>query len=880
MHKTDFSRQSIGNVLYLLPVKTLKKIFLLLFACLFPLYAFAEAIAIPDTILEGLSVRLLPNGFLLAVAETPSSAMVSIGFACRAGYAVQNAANAGFPELYAKLFPRSAKDTEIEIASRFGADRALYTAAVGREGLEACIAAFADCAMRPSFSDEAIAAEYERLKDRVASYQGNDAAFINGAIEACLFPDCPWKESFGTDSEVFSSYSKEQLRPQLLAIRQGYYTPDNCALFVSGNADFEEIYRLVQKYFGSWQGVYTGSAGPKNMPPASQRKFVLSLPSFSPSLIQTAVQFTSLSEQEAAILNAAFSAEDSQHFASSYSVQQNGVRLILQSVVEAAFTPDSPDLFIQKIKEAARLSPEQLERAQNKVLSDFLFKLDSDTAKISELADFWALHPQTGADKFASNIIEEKRAIYDVTGDSLAKTVDVETPFVFVLLNDEVYAKAAGQLLRSGYTAIDREHGAWYKDTSYSISDSASTEKSTVPPSPVPREDSSYSRYYIANARTVSSAKLANGIPLIVKTNKGSQTVSISIAIAGGEMQSPAGQRKLRTVLINAFTNCIHSEIKKLRKAGKIAGVPKLSAWTAESQSYISIECLKDDVGAVLGASADAIIYGEIQPMLADSLIKEQKEQWLSQITSPSFLLRARAMQVLYWGTAIASQYDTDAPILQGCDFQELSLAYTQLLNASLYSLVLVGDINPKAVRQEAELSFGMLKAQAMERNPVPRPRELKTAISLAGKVEISEQLYFPAPVYGTQRELFNALLFTLAGKNESREASAIIQAGMIACSEEAYRTAREDLRRKLSDGDTAPACLQGIRSKWNSRTLIKTQTNSGTAELIQDGLIDNYPALYLDAYLVVSHAAREDFLYILDAYFPATAPLRIHAGQ
>ncbi|MBP5465383.1 MAG: hypothetical protein J6Y13_09465 [Treponema sp.] len=61
---------------------------------------------------------------------------------------------------------------------------------------------------------------------------------------------------------------------------------------------------------------------------------------------------------------------------------------------------------------------------------------------------------------------------------------------------------------------------------------------------------------------------------------------------------------------------------------------------------------------------------------------------------------------------------------------------------------------------------------------------------------------------------------------------------------------------------------------------IIQTQTNDGTARLIQDGILDGNKSLYLDSYIVMQNATAADFANILDRCIPESGYLRLFSAD
>ena len=62
----------------------------------------------------------------------------------------------------------------------------------------------------------------------------------------------------------------------------------------------------------------------------------------------------------------------------------------------------------------------------------------------------------------------------------------------------------------------------------------------------------------------------------------------------------------------------------------------------------------------------------------------------------------------------------------------------------------------------------------------------------------------------------------------------------------------------------------------WQKRTLSATQTNEGTAALIQKGLLEGNPLQYLERYELMENAQSDEFLKILSDFIPDTPDMII----
>ncbi len=926
----------------------------------------AGTAAAKEAFLPNLHIYTLDSGLMIFINEERNSAMPHVELASRAGYSHQGSADAGFFELYYRLFLSSAdKDflKDCPVSSALTADTVSFSCDVTPDMLTEAIRQLYTCAVEPSFSDAEIQRVYTQMKQDIASYQKSATGFLNSAIESRMFPGEPWKQNFGINLETFSSYSLAQVKGFLESIRQSYYTPDNSILIITGNVDAQKIAEAVSDRFSRWNTAFSGNTKKNgSLYSTRQRKFVLSSSIFSKEMTQIAIQYTEFSEAEAKTAARAFNLGDSPfisllmqekslgirgegYLSASYSSEAGTNRVILQGIMETPYSflddnekasPEqlaeaSPvfqsECFVGKTKEALGLSKRQFDTARDKVAASLNMGSWGSKGLADAIVGFWAQRSYVKAENFYSTFLAYYDSIKKLERQAFAEKIDGSRPFVFAMVNDEVYRENEAAFREQGYELITEDNAAWYQLAAYSLAGTAGTGGDAAGQKEAalkeePFNPAVYSGYYIDNIRTLSSTKLSNGIPLVVKSNPGSQTVLTSIAIAGGEGASPTGKHFLRTLLINAFASCIQDEMVKMRDGGLLSGDVRINAWTTEVTSYITMECMATELERALTALVNAIVYGDIRPLSADKLISDQNYQTRLKTDSLSWQLKSNAIRHMYKG----SQYEEIFNILEteelsSTDFQSIILSYTQLLDAALYSLVIAGDTDAQEAREMAEKTIGVLRMQKeREVTFIPQPAyEAKTLNVQLKHTYTSDldpalapkespllvptkkyydpmQFYFTAPAYGTQRELFNALLLELEKLTEedlgegyecrTEKATSIVNVGMIEAERLLHRksfinsftAARKKLDSLLKSGDaeTRAKTIADIRRLWNRDVMISTQTNDGTARLIQDGILDGNKSLYLDSYIVVQNATADDFIKILDRYIPEEGYLRL----
>lgn len=221
-------------------------------------YAFCE-----ETNIKNLYQYKLDNGLMLFVAENHAVPLAYVEIAVKCGSFTQTPQTAGLFHLYEHIMFKGNslyKDaSSVQNAlSKMGVAQWNGTTSLEcvnyyftipsnkiEEGLK-----FWNSAIRFPLMDKT---EFENEKKVVISeIQGNEnnsSKIVSSAISKKLFNQAPWKmDPSGSVKNVENATIK-----QLKQIKDKYYIPNNSALFVGGDVNPEEVYKLVKKIYGSWK---------------------------------------------------------------------------------------------------------------------------------------------------------------------------------------------------------------------------------------------------------------------------------------------------------------------------------------------------------------------------------------------------------------------------------------------------------------------------------------------------------------------------------------------------------------------------------------------------------------------------------------------------
>ena len=879
----------------------------------------------------------LQNGLRLFVLSDTTAAPVRIALQVRAGYAAQTERTAGFFPLYARL-----------LGADISADAVRLVRTVAPQEAERTVAALASCLAPLPLPDAVLAPALAQMKTEVSEYAASTAGFINTAIDARMFPAAPWQVESGVYPALFAAATVASARTVLHDIAATYYTPQNSALFISGNISVQAAHALAQKYFCADAAVAVPAA--PSVPPAPPpHKYVLTDESLSADMTQIVVQYPQFSADEAAVAAAVLNDDGGTYkqrltaerslailgaeYVNVASAQRFGSsRLIIQSLLGAgkASPCAQAEAFLRVIDGEGVLTEPEVCRALDRIAAEFRRRAD-DSAALMELLDDWtALVPH---DSVAALFARAPALSAQVSAAQLESRLHERQPSVFVLVNAKKYAACAAEFKKAGYEVVTKKNGSWYTQRLYL----AKLAQDAAPPAADTagqNDGTDAARRFIAENRAqIASFSLANGIPVTVKQTPRAQTAAIALTVAGGELLFAQDAPGLCSVLTDALAVHVRRAVDARMAAGALSGDVAVQAQTNARCSVLTVTCAAAEVPECMRAVAEALVYGDISPALADGITYDERTQWRIRSGAATFQLLCSAMRTLYAKNPYSNLFDDskDKPVTT--DFTRIAAAYPVLLDASRFSLVVVGALaDTDALAATLEQTFGALISQKEtasigERVAPPKmPRRVKriqirhlflTDISadkagprppvLVPTKHFADPALYCVPAPGlstTDSALFNALFYEIAGRMQEKLGTAVRadvadddipfarlyaqDTVRISQTDAAYRAAIAELTGEIRSLVNAPPAATGsaqkapllaaLENRWLMRALSATGTAAGTAALLQAGAMHGNPALYLDQYAAVSSATAEDYFIVMNRYFADLPDFRVYS--
>lgn len=690
----------------------------------------------------------LENGMQIFALEDFSTAFVRIEYTVHAGISSQDPDNTGYFPLYTRLFKKQNNSKLLKnLKAECNADNSRYTITVSTPVLEETMEELSRHAFAPVFSDEAISQEYSTLKNEVIQYASTPAAFINTSIDSRVYSDAPWKQDSGIYPQLFTKASTPQLRSALTKIGRSWYTPQNSALFISGNISKEAAFTLAQRTFGS----YSPASKSLNLQPlkagGKAHKFIMYDPEFSTDLTQIVIEYTSLNMNQANLAAATYNSDYSslkkalcqehllnirgpEYINVSADHKNGSSRLIYQSLLEQnkRSPVEQAEGFIQAVaKSADTTNKSEYLQAKKYITESFNTVTSSSTSFMDQLSQLWTLDSitanTTSQDQLllAQKLYNRPKDINAIDSSIMEEQLTQETPFIFVLVNTKTFNKYKADFKRLGYEEITQKNGSWYSQKTFQNSliqkekEDFSAEDSKL--------ENSVKKYLEGSKDSVKTITLKNNIPVTVKTNRTTSNVVIMISIKGGKL-ADNGKPGFENVMANALASNIQKEIDKYKMQQLLTGYPEVLSETTQSSSMISVECYKEDIGLCIKSISDALIFGEITPAEADSYVYSVQTQKRLSNASPVNQMTFRASRYFWDSKIIRNVFNADNDILQKTSYTDILAAYPRLLDASLYSIFIAGNTDTEAVRYSLEEGMGILIPQSSNRKTeaVPEP--------------------------------------------------------------------------------------------------------------------------------------------------------------
>lgn len=689
----------------------------------------------------------LENGLTVFLLEDSSDALVHVETVVKAGFSSQTQNTAGFFYLYSDLIQNSGAVTFDSVSCN--ADSSRYSVTTTPSKLEQTLQNLSQAIFATEYTDELLIKEINTITRSSEQNAKSLGGFLNSAIESRIYSKSPWKHDTGIYPALFKKNTAKTARSTLQQIADRWYTPQNSAVFISGNFNSERILTSLKNSFGRFYSTYSTPTQLSDLPFNTQKKYVIHSSDFSPDMTQLVIEYTNLSLDEcdlfAAALNNNFSTfkqnlisnpelnipgEDYIDVSAAHT--KNSSRLVIQTLLQK---PEQKNIitnsllqtqsFLNTVKAVpSTISSYEFTLAKQQLSHNLKTMTSNSQRMIDTLSSFWAMEPY-------KDISEKKLEAYPssyTTGNLMLQSnnydalmlepilaaMTAEEPFVFAVVSDADFEKHKKDYLAAGFEEINSKNASWYTMQMYKeIQDQFKPEEGTI--YNTKRSDYQDNDYYVKNLDTIKTSTLSNGMKVTTKINPVSTELSLMLVIKGGKINS-AKDHGFEEVMINILGTMIQRSIYNNKAKGLILGTPVVTTQTDIKNSYILIDCDQEDFYAVCTAASNAIIYAEIIPAAADRAVSSRQHKKRLENGSAINQLFDAALTTIYGKNDYSEIFDSKKEILQNTNYTKIVNAYPDILDADRYSLIVSGNI-AASTYEVLEKNFGQLTSNKVALN-------------------------------------------------------------------------------------------------------------------------------------------------------------------
>lgn len=757
----------------------------------------------------------LENGLTVFLLEDTSTPFIRIEYTAKAGFSNQTQNTNGFFKLYSRVLKASMPQINFERADCY-ADSSRYVTTITSSKAEQTFSLLAKQTLCPDFSNELISTQLMQLKKEVSENSESLSTLINAAIDSKVFSDSPWKHDSGLYSPLFQKTTIEKARTILSEISQRWYTPQNSAIFVSGNINSEQILSLIQNTFGTYYSTYQVPVAQKGEIKNTQKKFVIHDPEMSSEMTQVVVQYTGFNSMEdcdiaAAILNNTssffkfnlLSQEDlnipgDEYINAQSAYKKNSNRLIIQSLLQ---TPEDKTLakkttsvtqalnFLKQTKIGIeQITPGEFNYFQKQLVFDINFLGSSTSVFMDKLASWWAIDSyfssyedildNPNGSTIVQNFLNRDLRLQHSSLPIIQEQFLAEEPYLFVIISSADYKKNKDAYAKAGFEVITKADASWYNQNIYDDVKSISDVEIESNSKPVSYEND----YYKKNRDQILNNKLLNGIPVYTKHNSNSSQITLMISIRGGKLNS-SNDNGFEEVMVSLLTTNIQKEIYNQAQAGYILGVPNVEYEIQTASSYIILECEKEDFEVCCRCISNALIYGEIIPSFADRAVSNRQYQKRLENGTVTYQMYCAMIEALYPKSDLSKIFNSDKEILENTSYQHILETYPKLLDASRYSLILTGNYD-KNYAETLNRSIGLLANQNGAVNysgtttKMPKNKSVTVKVNHTFLTDIPAEKAGPMPaVLVPTKEFIDPVIYVFHSPEKGSKKSALFDA-------------------------------------------------------------------------------------------------------
>lgn len=748
----------------------------------------------------------LENGMQVFLLENSSDALIHIIFTVKAGFSSQSTENNGFFKLLTRIIKASNPKldfSQVECLS----DATTFSLEIVPQETQKVFFNLSEAIFSQNFSNETLQTELTKLKNEVTNNSKEVSTLINAAVDSRVFSDSPWKHDSGIYPALFSKISSETAKTVLSDIANRFYTPQNSAIFITGNFNSEKILLELKQTFGKHYSNYKTPVSKPGTAANKQRKFVFHHSEISPELTQITVQYTMLNLEECEIISALLNNNYSdfktrilnekelnipgaEYINASAAHKKDTSRLIIQALMQKPekssknkiTSAEQVKLFLKHTENiCSSISQIEFLQAKQFLAAEAAQSIKNPVDYMKKLSEFWIISPFIKPnDNFSVTQLfaEKQERINNIQIESLKNQLKAENPFVFVFINSKDFFANKKEYLKADFEEINEKNSSWYlQDFFKETQKQYQTEKENYITKTQP--DSADNSYFEQNYSKIHQKKLKNGINVFSKQNKNEFTTVLTLSVNGGKLNS-AKNNGFEEVMCNIAANLIQTELYKMQAKGIICNNFQVSTRTDLQTAAVFIEFNKDDSYAICNAIKNALVFAEIPPVTADKAVSSVQYKKRLENGSAARQTESAVIKNLYGQNDFYNIFETQNDILQTASYNLILQSYPKLLDASRYNIIICGDFDENIFEWLEEI-FSYFSSTETKLNTCndlpdfPKNKSIFVKINHTFLTDIPAELAGPQPaVLVPTTEFLDPVIYVIASPllNEKKDSA------------------------------------------------------------------------------------------------------------
>lgn len=230
----------------------------------------------------------LENGLDVFAVENHAAPLAYIEVAVKAGGITQTKETAGLFHLYEHMMFKGNSRFRTSAAVQkaigdlgvpdwngtTGLECVNYYFTVPKRALQEGMEFWKYALLEPLLDEDELEREKKVVLSEITANTSNPSYLAMKCALNTMFPDEPWRVDPSGDPRVVQGATVKQIKD----IQKTYYVPNNAALFVAGDIEAGEVYRLAKELYGSWQmGADVPPPKAHTKTPLARNKFMISI---------------------------------------------------------------------------------------------------------------------------------------------------------------------------------------------------------------------------------------------------------------------------------------------------------------------------------------------------------------------------------------------------------------------------------------------------------------------------------------------------------------------------------------------------------------------------------------------------------------------------